>query len=127
MKCSQRLHGVHDLSWKQPYQCRNNARELCVTLREVMRPVQIVQKEVCCLSEARGCQQIGVGRLEPSMLVLLDQPDPLCMGRVCLPAPALTCHLSQVAQYALTRCAHRFARHGASAVCSCRRVCIEVR
>src|ERR1019366_631591 len=71
----QRLDGGDGVGRKQPHQCRNDAAELRVALREILRAVQLVEKEVGGASIARVREQAGVRAREALLLVRLQRRD----------------------------------------------------
>jgi hypothetical protein len=94
----QRFHCTHHLTRKQPHQRRNDAHELFVSLREVRRPVEFVEKEVRRPRVARVGEQVGIGVLKALLLVTLHGHDALRQRAVGGAQGTLISHCLQMRQ-----------------------------
>ena len=73
MQLHQRAHRVDHRLRKQPHQRGHDARELRVTLGEVVWAVQLIEKKSRDRGIPRRCQQVGIGVRETSLLVVFDR------------------------------------------------------
>ena len=89
MQMTERRDGFDDMAREQPHQCRHDACELRIAGSEVVRTVQLVEKEPRRLAVAGLREQVGVGLLEPAVLIILQRVNALRQRGLLAASPAL--------------------------------------
>ena len=77
MQLAELFHGLDHFTRKQSHQTGDHPGELAVAVAELLRPVQLVEKEPGRRPVARRGQQVGIAHFEAPGLVGLDRLHPL--------------------------------------------------
>ena len=96
MQLAELFHGLDHFTRKQSHQTGDHPGELAVAVAELLRPVQLVEKEPGRRPVARRGQQVGIAHFEAPGLVGLDRLHPLGQRGVAFACFAQLRHRVQV-------------------------------
>lgn len=102
MELRQHLNRLNNFKWKKTNQSWDDARELRITLAEIMRAVQLLQEKLRGLSVPAVFQQVIVGAREPLVLKGLDPANAGGKVKVGGLATSKPFHFAKVCQDSFT-------------------------